>query len=182
MNKFILLFLSILSISCATDNKSNKTVLAVKIDKSKTINSVTVADEPYDITFQIETTKNNDYYLTVTMALQNGSHFISPHAKRDFKGKFNISMEDNNKLTLHSDIIEIPRSVEEYDSHQFVNGNVNWVRVNTIYKQKINIKSQDDFDAIGVIVFTIEPRCTLEQIQFIFKYRSGKISVEKFIC
>lgn len=183
MNRFTPLFLLLLSIGCVTDNNQNSKTNEIAMNNTPVVmveNNTT--KEPYDIKFQIETTENNEYYLTVTMELHNGSHFISPHAKRDFTGKFNISMEDNDKVILDPDILETPRSVEEHDPHPFVNGVVNWVRVSTIYKQKINIKSLEDFDAIGEVVFTIEPRCTLEQVRFIFKYRSGKIRVEKLMC
>ncbi|HCY80824.1 MAG TPA: hypothetical protein DHV22_04055, partial [Xanthomarina gelatinilytica] len=99
------------------------------------------------------------------------------HAKKDFKGKFSMTIEDSSKLNMTDDIIEIPRSVEEMDTHPFVDGKVNWVRENTLYKQNLNILTKDDFEVTGFIRFTIEPRCTYEEIPFKVTQSSGVLQV-----
>ena len=110
------------------------------------------------------------------------SHYVSPYAIRDFTGKFNASLTDNDYFTLEGELMETPRSVEEIDPHPFVGGTVNWVRVNTTYRQKINIKTQEDFDVIGLVQFTIEPRCTMEKVEYIIKSRAGNVYFERFMC
>ena len=139
-------------------------------------------EEPYTIIFLLETTENNETYLIIEMELRNDSHYVSPYAKRDFKGKFNASLKDNDYFTLEGELMETPRSVEEIDPHPFVGGTVNWVRVNTTYRQKINIKTQEDFDVIGLVQFTIEPRCTMEKVEYIIKSRAGNVYFERFMC
>ncbi len=96
--------------------------------------------------------------------------------------KFNPSQKDNEFFTIEGELIESPLSVEEIDPHPFVGGAVNWVRVNTTYRQKISINTQEDFDYVGIVQFTIEPRCTLEKVEYIVKSRSGQVYFEKFLC
>ena len=66
--------------------------------------------------------------------------------------------------------------------YPFVGGTVNWVRVNTTYRQKIKVKTQEDFDYVGIVQFTIEPRCTMEKVEYIIKSRSGNLYFERFLC
>ena len=42
--------------------------------------------------------------------------------------------------------------------------------------------SKEDFDIGGKIIFVIEPKCTLEEIPLMFKYRSGVLTVEPWKC
>lgn len=174
MNKLITSFLLLLSLGCAKESRQSiKVDLIAKNDTSNLFVGPLNIDEPYDIKFQIEKTKNNDYNLVVSINLHNGAHFISPHAKRDFKGKFFMDLRSYEHLSFKGNIFENPRSVEELDPHPFVNGSVNWVRVNTTYKQPLNLLSKDDFEVFGRVLFTIEPRCSLEVIPFAISYKDG---------
>ena len=183
MKNIITFLLLLLFISCNTENSKTISINDIALnnqpfnfEKSETI------EEPYTIKFLLETTENNETYLIIEMELRNGSHYVSPYAKRDFTGKFNPSLKDNEFFTLEGKLIETPQSVEEIDPHPFVGGTVNWVRENTTYRQKINIKTQEDFEVIGFVQFTIEPRCTLEKVEYIIKSRSGNLYFERFLC
>lgn len=182
MRNTITFLLLLLFISCNNDTQKNITTSKIalknhplKIEKTESL------EEPYTIDFLFEATKNNETYLIIEMELRNGSHYVSPYAKRDFTGKFNASLKDNDYFTLEDEIIETPRSVEEIDPHPFVRGTVNWVRVNTTYRQKININTKENFDIIGFVQFTIEPRCTMEKVKYIIKSRSGNVYFEKLM-
>ena len=107
---------------------------------------------------------------------------MSPHSTRDFTGRFTIELADYDNLTLGDDFIETPRSKEVIDPHQFVNGPVNWVQEDTRYDYHLTLKSQEDFEVGGKIIFTIEPKCTLEEIPFLIKYKSGVLTIEKWMC
>ena len=141
-----------------------------------------VMSEPYELTLKLNQVDNDVYALEVSMLLNNDSQFVSPNSKRGFKGKFSIQIDDSNNLELVSDLIETPLSVEEYDSHPFVDGFVNWVREDTRYNQKIKRTSEDKFHVMGMIQFVIEPRCTFEKIPIIIKYENGEMRVEIFQC
>jgi len=180
MNKLIIPFVLLISMSCRIDKKQSlkaKDIAKLEIPKisiSTVENNVkTITDELYTLQFKIEKTENNKHNLVIDIKLHNGSHFISPNATRDFKGKFYMDLGSYKDLSFNGNIIEIPRSVEENDSHPFTNGLVNWVRVNTTYTQPLNIQSEDDFEVFGRIRFTIEPRCTLEEIPFAISYKNG---------
>lgn len=178
MNKSIVLLI-ILIFNCISDKKKELMVLSEnnKPSKIKGINDfTTVYDKDYTLHFEIKNAKSNPQ-LVISIKLHNNSYFVSPYAKRDFKGKFYMDLGSYKHLNFKDDIIETPRSVEEFDSHTFVNGVVNWVRVNTTYKQSLHIKSQEDFVVFGRVRFTIEPRCTLEEIPFGLSYQNGVITL-----
>jgi len=177
MNKLITLLVLLLSFSCANDKQQSNTpkdIAKLEVPKT-TIKSevLNITDDLYDLQIRIETSENNKQYLVFDMKLHNNSHFISPYAKRDFKGKFNFNLGSYTNLGFEGNVIETPRSIEEVDEHPFVRGTVNWVRVNTTYKQRLNIKINEDFEVFGRVIFTIEPRCSLEQIPFAISYKNG---------
>ena len=182
MKKIITLLLLILNMSCSMGNQeSNETYEVPRLSeeyKSKVDEQPQEFNEPYEIKFQIDKVDGEEYALVVGMELEEGNKFISPHTRTKFKGLFNISLEKNNHLEMDNTFIETPRSVEELDMHPFSTGLVNWVRVNTTYQHKVKVLSKDDFDVVGMIKFVIEPRCTLEEIEFTISQRSGKLEIK----
>lgn len=138
--------------------------------------------EDYTLTFSVNTLNTNVYELVIAMELKNNAYYVSPNAKRDFKGKFTLELKEDNKLHSISDLIETPLSIEEIDMHPFVNGTVNWVRENTNYKLQLERNWEADFHILGHVQFTIEPKCTLEIVPIILKYKDGKLKVEIFMC
>lgn len=168
----------LLSIAFSTSQQQSKTTQkTVIIEKPEIINGFTINDKDYTIHFEIENTDNQKPSLVIAIELHNNSHYISPNAKRDFKGKFYMDLGSYSHLGFEGDTVETPLSIEEFDSHPFVNGTVNWVRVNTTYKQPLQVKSQEDFEVFGRLRFTIEPRCTLEEIPFAISYQDGVMKI-----
>ena len=101
MNKLITFALVLLSTSCITDKKqSNIAYNVAKIEEPKVNEVINVTDELYDLQIGIETSENNKHYLVFNIKLHDGSYFVSPHAKRGFKGKFyfDLGSYDNNYL------------------------------------------------------------------------------------
>ena len=183
MNKLITLVLLLLSTSYSKSQKQPETAQeTVKIEKPEIMNGFTINDKDYTIHFEIENTVNQKPSLVIAIELHNDSHYISPNAKRNFKGKFYMDLGSYSHLDFKGDIIETPLSIEEFDSHPFVNGTVNWVRVNTTYKQPLQVKSQEDFEVFGRLRFTIEPRCTLEEIPFAISYQDGVMKIKYPKC
>lgn len=182
MRRFITLLLLGLNMSCTLENTqssiSREAPRLYDEFASKVIEDSKVV-EPYNIKFQIKKVKDNKYYLVVDMELEEGNKFISPHTRTKFNGLFNISLEKNIHLKMDSIFIETPRSVEELDMHPFSSGLVNWVRVNTTYQHELQVISHDDFDVMGMVQFVIEPKCTLEEIEFTISQRSGQLEIKK---
>ena len=136
-------------------------------------------DHPYDLEVSLEKAGGNRYTLTTMMKLHGGSFYISPFSTGDFKGKFHLEVANQGHVVLDDEFTEAPRSKEEIDLHQFVNGPVNWVSVDTKYEHSFTVTSREDFDVGGKYIFTIEPKCTLEQVPFMLKYRAGVLTIEK---
>lgn len=189
MNKLFAGMVLVLSFGCQSNISETQNTLA-KLDTSisSDINEIQplefpkVKSEPYELKMNIIAVKGDVYELELSMILNDGAYFVSPNAKRDFKGKFTVQLEDNEKLTPISEWIEIPLSIEEYDPHPFVNGNVNWVREDTKYTLKLKRNTTESFHVQGFIQFTIEPRCTLEKIPIIIKHSGGEMRIELFQC
>ncbi len=177
MNKLILLLVAISLFSCET--KESKPVFSEKVVSYnyKVSNQPKNSKNPYSILFSLEKTTSNSYTIVTDIHLRRGAHFVSPNSKRDFKGKFKILIPKNNNVVVDHNLIENPRSTEENDPHPFVAGLVNWVRVNTTYKQKLTVTNPNDFTISGAIEFVIEPNCTLEKVPFTIKQYNGELII-----
>jgi hypothetical protein len=187
MKNIIAFFFLTLFVACAQKEIAISTepmipVLNVSMYDIPLIDRAAAINHPYELAFEVKKTADNQYDLITTMKLFGGSFYVSPHSTRDFKGKFTIDIAADGNLKLGDDFIEIPRSKEVIDPHQFVNGAVNWVKEDTRYEHRLTVTSQEDFDIGGKIIFTIEPKCTLEEIPVLFKYRSGVLTIEKWKC
>ena len=169
----------LISFSFSTSQQQTETTTqeVVNILKPETSNGFTVKNQDYTLHFDVENMIGQKPTLVIFIELHNGSHYISPFAKRDFKGKFYMDLGSYNYLDFDGDIIETPPSFEEFDSHPFVAGNVNWVWVNTTYTQALKVLSEDDFEVFGRLRFTIEPRCTMEEIPFAISYKDGEMKI-----
>jgi hypothetical protein len=181
MNKLIIIFLVILNIACAKkEYKSLEEATPIFLNEFNRVNARKIIGEPYKINFKIEKSEDNGYSLiTAVELIEEGSHFVSPFSTGNSTGKFNISIEDNPNLTMASIFTETPRTVEEFDPHPFVNGYVNWVKENTTYRHQLSISTKEDFEVTGLLRFVIEPRCTLEEINFTISYHDGELHIKK---
>lgn len=180
--KYIIIFLCLsLTVAC-TEKTTTTSNQNVSMYDSPLIDRQVAFNNPYELTFDIEKGKDDQYSMVTTMKLFGGSFYVSPHSTRDFTGRFTIELAEYDNLELGDDFIETPRSKEVFDPHQFVNGLVNWVQEDTRYDYQLTLKSQEDFEVGGKIIFTIEPKCTLEEIPFIIKYKSGVLTIEKWMC
>lgn len=175
--------LLIASMGCQSNKQQTVALLASSATvvpehlKTPIVKYSAVEAEPYELHLKMDKLENNRYDLVVRVNLSKGCYYVSPHSKGDFSGIFTLTIKDTDKLEKTASLIETPRSVEEYDPHPFVDGYVNWVRQTTTYNQQLKLTGEDNFKVSGMIQFTIEPRCTLEQIPFIISYENGEMKV-----
>jgi hypothetical protein len=185
MNRIFLSILFLLSISCSKSQETVKQEAIASVEVNLPLNpyeSISFKEpysphSPYHLDLKIEKTETTTKHLTLFITLKGDAHFVSPYAKRDFKGKFSMTLEENKFIETENHLIEIPPSVEEIDTHHYVNGTVNWVRENTTYKLPFKVLTETDFEVLGLIRFTIEPRCTLEEIPIVVRQESGQLTV-----
>lgn len=176
MNKLIIFLMLIVSFGCTTaDHQPVITDDTADTKKLRVADYLKVTDAPYGLKVDLEPVENNEYNLVVAINLYNDSYYASPFSDNDFMGLFNISLENNAQLTLVGELTETPRSVEVFDYLAGVP--VNWVKDNTIYRQRLKALTEEDFETAGLVRFVIEPSCTLEEIEFVIASRSGKIEV-----
>ena len=179
MKKILLLTLLPFSIGCAKQEPI-VTPLAESMYHSPLIVEHVALDHPYDLNLSLTTKSKNEHNLTASMELHGGSFYVSPFATGDFLGKFTVKLDDNNYVKLGDDIIETPRSKEVFDPHPFVNGKVNWVQENTSYHYPVILKTTEDFKVSGWIRFTIEPKCTFEEIPFDIINEAGQLRIQQY--
>jgi len=180
--KYIIAFFSISLIVACAQKATTSSTQNVSMYNSPLIDREVAFNNPYELTFDIEKAKGDQYSMITTMELFGGSFYVSPHSTRDYTGRFTIELAEYDNLIIGDDFIETPRSKEVFDPHQFINDVVNWVQEDTKYEHNLIVTSQEDFDVGGKIIFTIEPKCTLEEIPFMIKYRSGVLTIEKWKC
>lgn len=157
-------------------------VLAVSMYDSPSIDHQVAISHPYDAEFKVEKTPNGDYELVTSIDLHGGSFYVSPHTKTGFKGKFRIEVAPNDDLSIDTNFVEIPRTTTVIDPHRFVHDPVNWVTEDTKYNYPLILHTQEDFTIGGKLIFVIEPKCTLETIGLLFKYKNGVLTVEPLKC
>lgn len=138
--------------------------------------------EPYTIHFGITETHTGHALLYIDLKLAEGSYYVSPHSSDHFSGRFAVSFENDNELELSGSFKETPRSFEMYDPQPFVKAKVNWVNEDTSYEYPVQINAKGDFETVGIVRFTIEPRCTFEQIPFVIKRKGGKLTIDRNAC
>jgi len=177
MNTFKTLFLTFVTLSWTSySQQSNQTIAALNIENSIKVDFPRPHNAPYNIMFDIETTENNTNYLVISMELYNDSYFVSPNAKGNFKGKFYMDLGTYTDINFDGTITETPLSAIDVESQ------VNLVRKNTTYKQALKLKSKGDFEVFGRVRFTIEPRCTLEEIPFGIIRKNGVLKITSPKC
>lgn len=134
-------------------------------------------DALYSAIIRVDQKENNEYVLSVQMNLKKNAYYVSPTEHRHFSGKFAIVFTEPQNVISHGIILESPLSkVDEKE------GFVHLVRRNTNYKQTLKVLSTENFEVMGHIQFTIEPRCTLEKIPFVLFFEYGKLRVRMDGC
>ena len=180
MNQLIISFVLLLFISYGTDKKQSiKTTMIAKVEvpKTKTTtitnNTVTIIDNLYTLQFKIEKTKNDKHNLIIEIHPKKGSFFISPLETKESKGKFYMDLGSYKDISFDGNIIETPLSITTLNHSS--KAPMLWIKEKTIYTQPLNILSEEDFEVFGRVQFTIEPRCTFEEIPFAISYKDGKM-------
>lgn len=177
---FFLITLPLLT-GCNTGDPANYKDLAL-LDKSELILNDrkdhtyyydTITTDEYQLKLGVNKLRGSNAELVISMELSDGAHYVSPNAKRNFSGKFTLTLPDSEELSIVDSMEEVPPSVEEYDEHPFVDGLVNWVRQDTKYFQKVKLNTDQDFYLLGELQFVIEPKCTLEKVRLSIRQVGG---------
>lgn len=142
----------------------------------------TATEHPYDLALTLERAGDNTYTLITTVHLYGGSYYTSPNCPRDVKGKFHVEVADPELIVLADRIKEIPLATEGIYHLPLVHGPVDWVRVDTRYEQRLTVTTREDLEVEGSYRFTIEPRCTLEEIPFVIRQQGGRLTIERSGC
>ncbi len=139
-------------------------------------------EHPYDLLFTVKKAGDKTYTLITTMKLHGGSYYASPNCSRDLKGKFHVEVAEQEQVIMAKRFQEIPLALEGMLHHPVVQGPLDWIDQDTRYEHILTVNTKEDVDVPGSYRFTIEPRCTLEEIPFVIKQRSGVLTMERVGC
>ena len=178
MKNITSLFFLLLAIGCA--DKEVGIAQNLSMYDSPLIDADVALKNPYELTMNVRPTGANEYSLIASMKLFGGSFYVSPLSKGDFSGKFTVEVESNDFLKLGDVITETPSSKEVFDPHPFVNSKVNWVQRDTENDYEIALTTTKDFQVSGWVRFTIEPKCTFEEIPFEIISKNGVLTVQQY--
>ncbi|VXC20007.1 conserved hypothetical protein [Flavobacterium sp. 9AF] len=176
-------------LSCKTNETKTEVALVtvpskeVKSQKDSVFNlGPKPTSNPYEVKLDIHQKSDAIYDLEIQMLLYNNAYYASSNTKKDFKGKFTFSVDETPSFTLKNNLIETPLLIQENNSESKDPSLSDWIRVNTYYKQQLEVNTTVDFIVRGFIQFTIEPRCTLEKIPVIIKSEKGMVKFEIDRC
>lgn len=190
MKNIIIISAILLSISCTSKSQEIKTseveqntTKQKQFIENKKSNGLTINDALYTLNIYIETTAENVHYLVMNMELKDSSYFVSPLSKKGFSGLFKYDFGSYKDLAFFGEVIETPSAFKQMDVG-LINKTVEdgLVNKNTVYKQALTIKTNSDFEVLGRIRFTIEPRCTYEELPFRITSESGAFKVSEAKC
>ncbi len=176
MRKLTLIIVAFICLSFYSIQKQTETN---KTEKTIVDNGFIINDEYYKLHFNIEEKNKENPILVIAIELKKDAHYISPFAKLDFTGKFYMDLGSYKDIDFESEIIETPRSEETFNN---AGHPVNWIHINTTYRQELNIKALQNFEVFGRVRFTIEPRCTLEEHPFLISFKDGKYEISSPKC
>lgn len=134
-------------------------------------------DHEYDLKLSVEDLGNGEYNLVSIIDFHNGAFMASPFADEKLKGRFRITLHENDDVTMAGSFEEIPRSTERIDDFGHL---VNWVNTRTTYKKSFKVNSEEYFKVTGMVSFTIEPTCTFEEIPFEIFYADGELLLQQY--
>lgn len=172
----IIILISILN---AVGQEQNTNIQkAVQKETTPQNDGLTINNDAYTLHLALDTAETDSPILVISITLHKGSYYISPNSKGENSGKFFMDLGTTTAIEFKGALLEYPLSKEVFENKQ----RVNWVKENTTYKQALQVKSLQDFEVFGRIKFTIEPRCTLEEIPFGISYKNGKYTITNPKC
>lgn len=177
---FVLLFLLIASCDeteIAPDEKTQE-IPEIPFDPYGERYGEKIDYQPFEINFQVNEAANDGYLLQVNVDIIEGSFILSHYAGDEFSGRFLISLDDNEYLSLEPSPTETPAPEKEI-YFWADNKEVKKLKGDVVIKQNLIVKSKDDFDVKGFVSFTVEPSCGFYKTNFIISRNSGEIQVKK---
>ena len=132
--------------------------------------------QPYQVAFQVSKIDKDDYMLDFEVNLDKG-YYVTSVLAYDMKGRFKMKIGKNDYFVIDGEITETPPAM--VDRFPWSSRTVKINRNKTNYKQKIKLSTNEDFEVPISISFVIEPRCTMEHLNFTISNRSGKLIAKR---
>mgnify|MGYP000319827569 CR=1 FL=1 len=171
MKRAIAFLLVLLGFACSSQDKPIHESEIVKKEPSEKV----AID--FDLSLGITNLVDNSYNMSVNLDLEPGAYVVSPYSEDTTYMHFNMFFPETNMLKANSDLLEEPRSVEEFDP--ILARKVRFIREKTTFQKKLTVLTTSDFEIEGRITFMIEPRCVPYDVVFSLKQSQGKLSIKQ---
>ncbi|HFS66859.1 MAG TPA: hypothetical protein ENK67_01455 [Flavobacteriia bacterium] len=167
---FIFLFLNTPSILHTNDAK-------LKTLKKNTVNldslqSFTIKKENYTLNFKLSDEKDEQLYIEVSIIFKDRNSYLSTTKE----GQFFMDLGDTSNVEFVGDIESVTKAIPVCGSDKPLS-EINKVETNTIYKQRLQLKTLQNFSVFGRIKFIVEPNHSAEEFPFKIEYKNGVYSV-----
>ncbi len=150
-------------------------------DSERTTQSkFTVNDDLYSLEISLERVEDNVYDLVAVIDFKEDGYTASPMSDKNYTGAFKMDLSRNPNVSWSSDLEETPNSQQLWGLKDQEPGD--WIRERTTYSRVFRVYGNQDFDAGGKISFTIEPRCTFEEIPLMLKQQAGVLTLQSWGC
>ncbi len=130
---------------------------------------------PFEIRFDTQKDEMGQAFLSFTIDLDSGKYYVSPHSG-GFHQRLIFSLEETDSLFLLGDLVEYPKTYNDYDSLSDKEGR--FVREKTTFLQRMTVSSQNNFKVSGLIWLGMLPGEQPFEINFILSQQSGKLEIE----
>lgn len=177
MHKLILTTTLFICLSCNTNETTVQPTEnnPVSIQELKYRKALIIEESDYSIKIEVINQKTEHPSLLMSMTLKDGAYYASPLTEENLTGKFYYDFGEYVNLEFFNTVIETPLSTNRTNKTTSNITDPYWaIKTNTTYEQELTLKTDKDFEVMGRVQFTIEPRCTFEIIPFGIKYENGE--------
>jgi len=132
-----------------------------------------IVQNPYELDLSITESADNLYDLNILINLEDGAWLAGPLKNDYWKGKFMLSLDPQDLISLKPKIEITPSAIETIDP--FAKKPMTVIKTNSVIRYQISKETDKDFELYGYIQFVIEPKCTLEKIPFSISHYDGEL-------
>lgn len=172
MKKLTYILVVIIGFGCAANGQK----LEQPANKGEAAVSGHCHYQPYNLDLAVQQWAGGEVSLMAMLELSPGCFFVSPYSADDYRGYFQVSLDENPNLEMDATFTEHPRSSVRLDPWSKKMAHL--VSENTSYTHTLHVKTEEDFEVKGTVLFVIEPQCTAENIPFMIFQRDGKLTVK----
>ena len=158
-----------------TVEANNPNVDTIKDDKLfiSELWSEYVEDDSVEIKLLLDLEKTS---IVTEVELLGGAWIVSPLAEQYPYGKMELSLEENDFVSLDTKITQHPEATVVSDHNTDEPYGI--IQNSAVIQQKIKLTSTNDFEVKGELFYLLEPICLPFRIDFILSSKNNELSIQ----